>query len=123
MSDLTLTEYLDYIESDGHLEIWQEYPSLYMAVGHAVEAARRVANPNYKAMLRLLWEEFYSEMEGNPTDLDEAWDYNREWSEIQMVGLPERLWNAALGVTEDDRPVSGEPGSVVAAIIDPPEDE
>lgn len=66
-----------------------------------LEAARRVANPNLKAMLRMLWEHFYDDMEGNPSDPDEAWEYNREWSEIQMSGLPERLWNAALGITTD----------------------
>ncbi len=72
-----------------------------------VKAARKYmeivdgyANPDYGAMLRLLWMEFYSDMEGNPSDLDEVWEYNREWSEIQMSGLPERLWAAALSVTE-----------------------
>ena len=55
------------------------------------------AEPNIEAMLRLLWEEFYSDMEGNPSDLDEAWEYNKEWSEVQMVGLPERLLVAAFG--------------------------
>ncbi len=64
------------------------------------EAARKYANPDYEAMLRILWEHFYDDMEGNPTDPDEAWEYNKEWSKIQMSGLPERLWAAALGVTE-----------------------
>ncbi len=66
------------------------------------EAARKYANPNYEAMLRLLWEHFYQDMEGNPSDPDEAWEYNKEWSEVQMVGLPESLWTAALGITEDE---------------------
>lgn len=66
-----------------------------------VDAARRVANPDYEAMLRILWEHFYDDMEGNPSDPDEAWEYNKEWSKIQMVGLPERLWAAALGISED----------------------
>ena len=65
-----------------------------------VEVARKYANPDYEAMLRILWEHFYEDMEGNPSDPDEAWEYNKEWSKIQMSGLPERLWAAALGVTE-----------------------
>ncbi len=64
------------------------------------EAARRVVTPNYEAMLRILWEHFYDDMEGNPSDPDEAWEYNRLWSKIQMSGLPERLFVAALGITE-----------------------
>ncbi len=66
-----------------------------------VETARRVANPDLTAMLRILWEHFYDDMEGNPSDPDEAWEYNKEWSEVQMVGLPERLWAAALGLEDE----------------------
>ena len=67
-----------------------------------VEAARKYANPDLEAMLRILWEHFYDDMEGNPSDPDEAWEYNKEWSEVQMVGLPQRLFDAALGVTEGE---------------------
>ena len=74
----------------------------YRAVELVTNTARKYANPDIEAMLRILWEHFYDDMEGNPTDPDEAWEYNKEWSEVQMVGLPQRLFDAALGVTEDE---------------------
>ena len=88
------------------LEVMDTYdPEVLASYPLVVDAARKVANPDYDAMLRILWKHFYEDMEGNPLDPDEAWEYNKEWSKIQMSGLPESLWAAALSVTDDEDPL------------------
>ena len=63
----------------------------YVRISRVVEAARKYANPDLTAMARL-----FASMDGY--DFDEFnINYQKGW-----LNKVERLWNAALGVTENE---------------------
>ncbi len=85
--DSDLQDALDFVENDSVLTV---VLATSHSLGVVVEAARKYANPDLTAMARL-----FASMDGY--DFDEFnINYQKGW-----LNKVERLWNAALDVTED----------------------